>query len=195
LDTREMKGIIETLLFVSEKPLTIERVVEVINKAVGRDVIRSLFNELIMEYRGCALQIREVAEGYQLCTRSEYSEWIRDFLKIERRSKLSRASLETLAIIAYKQPITRMEVEDIRKVEISGILKGLLEKRLIRIVGRKKVLGRPMMYGTTREFLEYFGLKELSDLPRREEFLSMYDKGSAKKEEEKEAELFDNNSH
>lgn len=190
-----MKGIIETLLFVSEKPLTIERVVEVINKAVGRDVIRSLFNELIMEYRGCALQIREVAEGYQLCTRSEYSEWIRDFLKIERRSKLSRASLETLAIIAYKQPITRMEVEDIRKVEISGILKGLLEKRLIRIVGRKKVLGRPMMYGTTREFLEYFGLKELSDLPRREEFLSMYDKGSAEKEEEKEAELFDNNSH
>jgi segregation and condensation protein B len=195
LDTREMKGIIETLLFVSEKPLTIERVVEVINKAVGRDVIRSLFNELIMEYRGCALQIREVAEGYQLCTRSEYSEWIKDFLKIERRSKLSRASLETLAIIAYKQPITRMEVEDIRKVEISGILKGLLEKRLIRIMGRKKVLGRPMMYGTTREFLEYFGLKELSDLPQREEFLSMYDKGSAKKEEEKEAELFDNNSH
>jgi len=190
-----MKGIIETLLFVSEKPLTIERVVEVINKAVGRDVIRSLFNELIMEYRGCALQIREVAEGYQLCTRSEYSEWIKDFLKIERRSKLSRASLETLAIIAYKQPITRMEVEDIRKVEISGILKGLLEKRLIRIMGRKKVLGRPMMYGTTREFLEYFGLKELSDLPQREEFLSMYDKGSAKKEEEKEAELFDNNSH
>lgn len=195
MDTREMKGIIETLLFVSEKPLTIERVVEVINKAVGRDVIRSLFNELIMEYRGCALQIREVAEGYQLCTRSEYSEWIKDFLKIERRSKLSRASLETLAIIAYKQPITRMEVEDIRKVEISGILKGLLEKRLIRIMGRKKVLGRPMMYGTTREFLEYFGLKELSDLPQREEFLSMYDKGSAKKEEEKEAELFDNNSH
>lgn len=195
MDTREIKGIIETLLFISEKPLTIERVGEVINKVVGRDVIRSLFNELIMEYKTRALQIREVAEGYQLCTRPEHSEWIRGFLKIERRSRLSRASLETLAIIAYKQPITRMEVEDIRKVEVSGILRGLLEKRLIKIVGRKKVLGRPMMYGTTRDFLEYFGLRELSDLPQREEFLSLYEKGSAGKEEEKEAELFDNTSH
>lgn len=190
MDRRELKRIIETLLFVSEKPLTLERVIEVVGQELDKNFVRTLFEELIAEYQEGAFQIREIAEGYQLCTRPEYGEWIKNLLKIERKTRLSRPSLVTLAIVAYKQPITRIEVEEIRKVDVSGILKGLLEKRLIRIVGRKKVMGKPIMYGTTKEFLEYFGLKELSDLPKKEEFLSIYEKDS-QKEEEKEADLFD----
>ena len=109
---------------------------------------------------------------------------------------LTGAALVSLAIIAYKQPITRVEIEEIRRVDVSGIVKGLMEKRLIKMVGRKKVPGKPIMYGTTKEFLEYFGLKELSDLPRKEEFLSLYENEMTSqegdnKEESKEAELFD----
>ena len=196
METEEIKKIIETLLFISEKPLTIDRVVEVIDKDLDKKTLRTLFDELTAEYQERTLHIREIAGGYQFCTRPEYGEWVKNFLKIERRTRLSRAALVTLAIIAYKQPITRVEIEEIRRVDVSGIVKGLMEKRLIKMVGRKKVPGKPIMYGTTKEFLEYFGLKELSDLPRKEEFLSLYENEMTSqegdnKEESKEAELFD----
>ena len=111
----------------------------------------------------------EVADGYQLCTRHEYNDWIRKYLKLDRSSRLSQPSLDTLSIIAYKQPLTRQEVDDIRGVDSSGVLKTLLEKKVIGPAGRKKVPGRPIMYRTTQKFLEYFGLKDLSDLPTLED--------------------------
>jgi segregation and condensation protein B len=125
---------------------------------------------LIENYNSRNLQIVQVAEGYQLCTRHDYSDWVRKFLKFDKTTKLSQPSLDTLAIIAYKQPLTKAEVEEIRGVDSSGVVKTLLEKKVISPGGRKKVPGRPIMYRTTRKFLEYFGLRDLSDLPTLEDF-------------------------
>jgi segregation and condensation protein B len=121
------------------------------------------------EYSSRNLQITEVADGYQLCTRHEYNDYIRKFLKLDRSTRLSQPSLDTLSIIAYKQPLTRQEVDEIRGVDSSGVIKTLLEKKVIGPAGRKKVPGRPIMYRTTQKFLEYFGLKDLSDLPTLED--------------------------
>ena len=125
---------------------------------------------MIDEYNSRNLQILQVAEGYQLCTRHDYSNWVRKFLKFDKTRKLSQPSLDTLSIIAYKQPLTKAEVEEIRGVDSSGVVRTLLEKKIISPGGRKKVPGRPIMYRTTRKFLEYFGLKDLSDLPTLEDF-------------------------
>jgi len=147
-------------------------------------------DELKTDYNARGIQLVEIAEGYQLCTREEYAEWIKKFYKIDKGSKLSQASLETLSIIAYKQPITRVELEEIRGVDSGGVVRTLLEKNLIKNMGRKKVPGRPMMYGTTRKFLEYFGLKSLSDLPTLEEFKDDIQKGDMYiKEERAQGEL------
>jgi segregation and condensation protein B len=131
---------------------------------------KSVLEELIDEYNSRNLQILQVAEGYQLCTRHDYSNWVRKFLKFDKTRKLSQPSLDTLSIIAYKQPLTKAEVEEIRGVDSSGVVRTLLEKKIISPGGRKKVPGRPIMYRTTRKFLEYFGLKDLSDLPTLEDF-------------------------
>jgi segregation and condensation protein B len=114
--------------------------------------------------------LAEVAGGYQLATRPENVSWIRKFKSVKVSAKLSKPALETLAIVAYKQPITRMEVEAIRGVNIGGIMRNLMERRLVKIVGKKDVPGKPMLYGTTLEFLQYFGLKDLSALPTLKEF-------------------------
>ena len=132
--------------------------------------LKSVLEELIDEYNSRNLQILQVAEGYQLCTRHDYSDWVRKFLKFDKTTKLSQPSLDTLAIIAYKQPLTKAEVEEIRGVDSSGVVRTLLEKKVISPGGRKKVPGRPIMYRTTRKFLEYFGLRDLSDLPTLEDF-------------------------
>ncbi len=132
--------------------------------------LKSVLEELIDEYNSRNLQILQVAEGYQLCTRHDYSNWVRKFLKFDKTRKLSQPSLDTLSIIAYKQPLTKAEVEEIRGVDSSGVVRTLLEKKIISPGGRKKVPGRPIMYRTTRKFLEYFGLKDLSDLPTLEDF-------------------------
>ncbi|OGW18109.1 MAG: SMC-Scp complex subunit ScpB, partial [Nitrospinae bacterium RIFCSPLOWO2_12_FULL_47_7] len=122
------------------------------------------------DYEARNLQILEVAEGFQLCTRTEFGEWIKTYLKLDKTSKLSQPALDTLSIIAYKQPLTRAEVDEIRGVDSAGVVKTLLEKKVICPSGRKKVPGRPVMYSTTRKFLEYFGLKDLGDLPTLEDF-------------------------
>ncbi len=122
------------------------------------------------EDRGAGVSIVEVAGGYQLTTRPENAPWIRKFRSVKTSTKLSKPALETLAIVAYKQPITRTEVEAIRGVNIGGIIRNLMERRLVKIVGKKDVPGKPMMYGTTQEFLQYFGLKDLSSLPTLKEF-------------------------
>jgi segregation and condensation protein B len=166
LDLRELKAILETLLFVSHGPVTVERlasVLEGVPKIEVRQALRSLQDEYDQVGRG--LQVVEVAGGFQLVTRSDYGPWIKRLEKNKPRS-----ALESLAIIAYKQPIVRAEIEQIRSVEASGVIRTLLERKLIRMVGRKDMPGRPIMYGTTKYFLQHFGLRDLSELPPLREF-------------------------
>jgi segregation and condensation protein B len=171
--TKSLKFIIESLLFVSEEPLSIQQLKNVLETEEA-DAIRVALDALTDEYdcRGGGFELRQVAGGFQFRTRSEYSEWVKKLLK-PSPAKLSRAALETLAIIAYKQPIIRGDVEHIRGVDCGGVLRMLLEKKLVRVLGRKDIPGRPMIYGTTRQFLEVFNLKDLRDLPSPQEIESM----------------------
>lgn len=170
MERSELKPIIENLLLASDQPVSPELLHQTFVNGATREELQSILNELQEDYRSQNLQIVEVAGGYQLCTRPEYSEWVRKFLKLDKSFKLSRAGLDTLAIIAYKQPLTRAEVDEIRGVDSSGVVKTLLEKKIISPAGRKNVPGKPMMYRTTQKFLEYFGLRDLSELPTLEDF-------------------------
>jgi segregation and condensation protein B len=166
----ELMGIIEALIFVSEEPLTIKTMANVIEEGLGW--IEAAVEELAQEFneRNSGLQLREVGGGWQIATRPEYHEYVRAYLKSRPSAKLSLASLETLAVIAYKQPITVPEILEIRGVQSPSAIKTLLDKRLIVAKGRKETIGRPMMYGTSKEFLLQFGLKDLSELPSIEDF-------------------------
>ena len=161
----EKIAIIEALLFASEEPLTVERIVSTLADTEKKEIV-SLLEGLIREYdvRGGGICLREVAGGFQFRTRTDLSPWIRK-LKAGRPALLSPAAMETLAVVAYRQPLVKAEIDRIRGVDASGALKGLLEKKLVRIVGRKDVPGKPIIYGTTRKFLEVFNLKDLSELP------------------------------
>jgi len=172
MDLGEAKKLIETILFVAHEPLRPRDISFLFRgvENVNAKVVRKLLAELVEEYAERTLQIVEVAEGYRMCTRAEFSPWVRRFLKAARKARLSQAALESLAIIAYKQPITRMEIEHIRRVDCSGVLHTLLERNLVRILGRRDVVGRPIVYGTTSLFLEHFGFKNLADMPKPEEF-------------------------
>jgi segregation and condensation protein B len=164
-----LKPIIESLFFVADEPLGMKQLEAVLGN-VSRQQITAVVKQLIAEYetkRG-GFVLQEVAGGYQFRTRPEYKDWIVK-LKQSSPAKLSRAALETLAIIAYKQPVLRTDMEHLRGVDCGGVLKTLLERDLIRVLGRKDLPGRPMLYGTTRRFLEFFGLKDLSCLPSLEE--------------------------
>ncbi len=172
MDLDEAKRIVESILFVASEPLR-PRDISFLFKGVSNvnvKVVRKLLGELVEEYGDKTLQIIEVAEGFRLCTRAEFSPWVKRFSRRERKTKLSQAALETLAILAYKQPITKAEIEEIRRVDCGGVLHTLLERGLIRILGRRDVVGRPIVYGTTPLFLEHFGFKSLSDMPKPEEF-------------------------
>lgn len=171
VDERELRAILEALLFVSHEPVTVDRLVAVlggVTKVEVRQALESLKSDYEKSERG--LQVNEVAGGFQLATRPEYAPWIKMLGKTKTSAKLSRSGLESLAIIAYKQPIVRAEIESIRGVETSGVLRTLLERKLVRIVGRKDVPGRPIMYGTTKFFLQHFGLRDLAELPPLREF-------------------------
>jgi segregation and condensation protein B len=165
----EIKAVLEALLFVSDKPLTIYELTNVIE--VTREKIEQALLTLVQEYslssRG--IQIKEVAGGYKMYTAPRWSPWVRKLYKVQHETRLSQAALETLAIIAYKQPVTKATIEALRGVNIDGVLTHLLQKRLIKIVGRKALPGRPFTYGTTKTFLEYFGLKDIKELPKIEE--------------------------
>jgi segregation and condensation protein B len=168
---RELKAILESLLFVSAEPLPVTRLVTVLGDVTAADIqqsLQSLGDELERDGRG--VRLAEVAGGYRLVTKREYAPWIKRLEKAKSAAKLSRSALEALAIIAYKQPLVRSEIEEIRGVETSGVIRTLLERKLVRIVGRKEVPGRPIMYGTTKVFLEHFGLNDLSQLPPLREF-------------------------
>jgi len=171
LEDQQLKSAIEALLFISSNPLSLDRLKDLFEEAAPEQ-IEAQIQALRQEYdnRGAGVMLAEVAGGYQLATRPDYVSWIRKFRSVKVSTKLSKAALETLAIVAYKQPITRTEVEAIRGVNVGGILRNLMERRLIKIVGKKDVPGRPMMYGSTPEFLQYFGLKDLSALPTLKEF-------------------------
>ncbi|MFA5167676.1 MAG: SMC-Scp complex subunit ScpB [Candidatus Omnitrophota bacterium] len=182
-DPKKAKLVVEALIFASSKPLTpaeIRKVTKVLT--VGQ--IEKIVAELKEDYQktGRCFELLEIAGGYELSTRREFAPWI---LKIELQRKARQATqsaLETLAILAYKQPLTRAEIEALRGVDTSGVLNTLMEKNFIRITGKKEVPGRPFMYGTTEKFLEHFGLKELRDLPSIDEIRQMVD-SSVKKEE------------
>lgn len=166
MENSQLKAIIESLIFVSDAPLSLERIKEVLGEVNKKDLQR-LVLELIEEYQqaaGRGFFLTEVAEGYQFRTRPEYADWIRK-LKKTKPSSLSQPAIETLAIIAYRQPVTRMDVEKIRSVDCGGVLRTLLEKKLIHIIGRKDLPGKPLVYGTSKKFLEVFGLKDLASLP------------------------------
>ncbi|HIA33067.1 MAG TPA: SMC-Scp complex subunit ScpB [Nitrospinaceae bacterium] len=170
MEREEIKAIIENILLAADQPVSETQFKNLFGDEVEKVSFKSVLEELIDEYNSRNLQILQVAEGYQLCTRHDYSNWVRKFLKFDKTRKLSQPSLDTLSIIAYKQPLTKAEVEEIRGVDSSGVVRTLLEKKIISPGGRKKVPGRPIMYRTTRKFLEYFGLKDLSDLPTLEDF-------------------------
>lgn len=166
----ERKAIIEALIYVADEPLNAKSIAEVLKE--DQPVIEAGIASLVEEFNGRAsgLHLREVAGGWQFATRPEYHEYVRAFLKSRPSAKLSLASLETLAVIAYKQPITVPEILDIRGVQSPSSIKTLLDKKLIVAKGRKDTVGRPMMYGTSKEFLIQFGLKDLSELPSIEDF-------------------------
>lgn len=169
---QELKGAVEAIIFVSEKSISaqeLQNVFEGLDAKTITDIIKAIQEDY--EARGSGIKLIQIAEGYQLVTSPHYANFVKKFYKIKHSEKLSMPSLETLSIIAYKQPVTKMEIEQIRGVNVDGVIKNLLEKGLIRIVGKKEVLGRPFVYGTTRSFLEYFGLNSLKELPDIEEFV------------------------
>jgi len=168
-----LRSVIESLLFAAETPLTVHRLNEVLGEIEKKEIV-SVLEELQAEYEtaGRGFRLIEVAGGYQMRTPKENADWVKGLFR-GRPARISRATLETLAIIAYKQPIIRAEIEAIRGVDVDGVLSTLLERRLVRIVARKDVPGRPFLYGTTTEFLELFNLKDLSNLPTLKEMEEM----------------------
>ena len=166
----ELMALAEALIFVADEPITTKLLADVLEE--NRESVQAAVEELQREYesREGGLQIREIAGGWQLSTRTEFHEEVRKFLKTRPSAKLSLASLETLAVIAYKQPVTVPEILEIRGVQSATSIKTLLDKRLIVAKGRKETVGRPMQYGTSKDFLIQFGLKDLSELPSIEDF-------------------------
>lgn len=170
ISATELKAITEALIFVADEPLDSKLIAKVLG--VEQTTVDETIQSLVEEYasRSGGLQLREIAGGWQISTRPEHHEQVRAYLRSKPGAKLSLASLETLAVIAYKQPVTVPEILEIRGVQSPSAIKTLLDKRLIVAKGRKETVGRPMMYGTSKEFLIQFGLKDLSELPSIEDF-------------------------
>lgn len=176
MDKEKIKSILESLLFINERPIEISELIQVLE--IDKNEIENSLEELSADYQGrqSGICIVKVAGGYQMCSSPENELWVKKMYRERGRQKLSIASLETLAIVAYKQPITRVEIEAIRGVNVDGVVRNLLELGLIKISGRKEVIGRPFLYTTTRTFLEYFGINSLKDLPKLEDFMSLAEK-------------------
>ena len=166
----EVKRIVEALLFAVQEPISVRKISEIIEGTEAKE-IREVIQQLRDEYdsHDRVFQIEEIANGFQLLSRPEYHEWISKIRKKSGESKLSQPALETLSIIAYKQPIIRAEIEAIRGVQSGQMIRTLIEKGLVKITGRDEVLGRPLLYGTTTKFLDHFGLKSIKDLPKVED--------------------------
>lgn len=171
---------IESLVFVSQEPITIEKLAEILEGATTED-IQAALDELVRKYESpdYGIQVRKIGGGWLFSTKPEQDAWVRRFLQIDRKNKLSPASLETLAIIAYHEPLTQAEVAAIRGVDSSYSVKTLLEKKLIKIVGRKKAPGNPLIYQTSERFLQYFGLNSRAELPSEEEVAKILEEEKA----------------
>jgi segregation and condensation protein B len=169
MDLKERKSLIEAVLFVSGEPVTLASLKGVLDMPEAD--IKQGIDELIAEYRerDRGLLILEIAQGFQMVTNPLYAKILRKFTNTATSNKLSMPALETLAIVAYRQPLIKTEIEQIRGVNSDGVIKSLLDKRLIRIIGQKEAPGKPLLYGTTKEFLQYFGLKDLTELPTLKE--------------------------
>ena len=183
LDSGDTKQIIENLLFITDRPLKPARIAEVVEHISAKKVLE-IIEELSREYidTGRAIRILEIGGGYQMCTKPEYGRWVRRLYNEKMTTRLSNAALETLAIIAYKQPVTRAEMEMIRGVDVAAPLDKLLERGLVRVLGKRDTIGHPMVYGTTDEFLRLFGLNKISELPDLQLF-------AAKQVQEKQEDL------
>jgi len=169
IEQLEWKNILICLLFISEDPLTIKKIEE--TTGLERREVLQLINELIKDYEDSnqPLRIYEIARGYKIGTKTKYFAWVKKMTEIRKKVQISSAALETLAIIAYNQPVTRLEIEKFRGVSCSGVIYNLLKHRFIKITGRKKTPGNPLIYKITDTFLMHFGLKNISDLPRLRE--------------------------
>jgi segregation and condensation protein B len=185
MDGTNIKSILEALLFINERPIEVSELVQVLK--INSAKIENALRELSAEYsqRGSGVCIVKVAGGYQMCSAPDNEAWVKKMYQERSKQKLSTASLETLAVIAYKQPVTRVEIEAIRGVNVDGVAKKLSELGLIKIAGRKDVAGKPFLYITTRKFLEYFGINTLKDLPKLEEFTALAGKDKLNSEVEK----------
>ncbi len=172
MDSMELRKSIEALLFASEKPLSAEEMKEAFEEDIPAKDIKAEIEALRAEYEETrrGFRIYEIAGGFQLASAIDFAEVLKRFYQARDKKKMSPASLETLSVIAYRQPVTRAEIEAIRGVNVDGAMKGLMDKGLIRITGRKEVPGRPLLYGTTRDFLDRFGLKALDELPPLSEY-------------------------
>ncbi len=180
MELSELKSVVEAVLFAADSPLCTGEIVELIEGATGEDVLLAIA-ELSSEYdsQRRAFRLMQVAGGHQICTREEYSFWLERLKRAKRKARLSRAALETVAIVAYKQPVTKLEIENIRGVDSSATLHTLLERGLVTVRGRARGPGRPLLYGTTRQFLAHFGLNELDELPRLSELKEILDESEA----------------
>lgn len=186
MDESQLKCIIEAVLFTAGKTVCKEEILPIFEGSITPEEFDSAIAGLRQSYEGAcsSFYLEEVANGYRLITRPQFGTWLKKFYKDKHKRRLSPASLESLAIIAYKQPVTRLEIESIRGVNCEGVLHSLLEVGLVRIMGYKQVPGRPMLYGTTDRFLELFGLKNLADLPPLDELEEMLKQKEKKLEEE-----------
>ncbi len=181
MDETELQRVVEALIFSSDKPLPAKKIAQILS--VSEKKILEIIEALKTSYLDHAFDLIQVAGGFQMVTRSDYFGWIRQLFKSRSRNRLSQAALETLAVIAYKQPVSRVEIEQIRGVNSDGVIGTLLERNLITIKGRAEAVGRPLLYGTTEEFLRYFGLNDLSELPRESEIEAMLKEKEALEEE------------
>ncbi len=193
LAPERLRSVIESLLFAAERPLTVQRIVELLEETAAaprepsgppmyqlaqiKDVLTQLGRELQADGRG--IELHEIAGGWQLRTAAQNAPWVQRLLQA-KPVRLSRAQLETMAIVAYRQPVTRPEIDDIRGVDSGGALKTLLDRQMVRVLGKKEEPGRPLLYGTTREFLEFFNLRDLKDLPTLREYHDLTDENREK---------------
>ena len=176
MDKTNIKSVLEALLFINERPIEVNELVKVLE--ISRKETEETIEELSLEYkeRRSGICIVKVAGGYQMCSAPDNEIWVKKMYQERTKQKLSIASLETLAVIAYKQPVTRVEIEAVRGVNADGVVRKLSDLGLIKIAGRKDVIGKPFLYITTRKFLEYFGINTLKDLPKLEEFAALTEK-------------------
>ncbi len=174
MEENNLKSAVEAIIFASERPVTVEQLKKVLDSP-GSEEVRKIVGELKSEYetQNRGFRIVEIAGGFQMITCAAFAPFLKKLYKDRSVDKLSKPALESLAIIAYKQPLTKAEIESLRNVNVDGVMKNLVDKNLIRICGRKKIPGRPFVFGTTRQFLEHFGLKSLEDLPKFEDFINL----------------------